>query len=187
MQVFDSVLARLKSAKNLYMSHRFFYKIRQIHRIFDAFRQNPPIFYRNQAPARRLQAPCTERATWRETPSTSSAFAQETQHPHEMDAGLKSLVTCTRRAPLTWGVARGCNLRIPARPTCPRPALGPLLVLVEALTSSNAGLALVNLLLEKRNNATLYGLRILSCRIHQSNVICGDQANDVQDLERTLW
>ena len=67
------------------------------------------------------------------------------------------------------------------------PALGPLLVLVEALTSSNAGLALVNLLFERGNNATLYGLRILSCRIHNSNVVCGDQANDVQDLERTLW
>ena len=34
----------------------------------------------------------------------------------------------------------------------------PLLVLVEALTSGNASLALVNLLLEKGNNATLYGL-----------------------------
>ena len=126
-------------------------------------------------------------AAWRETPSASSASAQETRHPHEMDAGLKSLVTCTRRAPLTCGVARGCNLRIPALPTCPRPALGPLLVLVEALTSSNAGLALVNLLFEEGNNATLYGLWILSCRVHQSNVVCGDQANDVQNLERTLW
>ena len=33
---------RLKSAKNLYLVHRFFCKIRQIHRFFDAFRQNPP-------------------------------------------------------------------------------------------------------------------------------------------------
>ncbi len=40
---------RLKSAKNLYLSHRIFYKIRQIHRIFDTFRQNPPILLRNQA------------------------------------------------------------------------------------------------------------------------------------------
>ena len=41
--------ARLKSAKNLYLRHRFFNKIRQIHRIFDAFRQNPQILCRNQA------------------------------------------------------------------------------------------------------------------------------------------
>ena len=126
-------------------------------------------------------------AAWREAPSTSSVFAQETRHPHEMDAGLKSLTTCTRRAPLTCGVARGCNLRIPVRPTCPYAALGPLLVLVEALTSGNAGLALVNLLFQRGNNATLYGLGILRCRIHQSNVVCGDQANNVQNLERTLW
>ena len=33
---------------------------------------------------------------WRETPSTSSAFTQETRHPHEMDTGLKSLTTCER-------------------------------------------------------------------------------------------
>lgn len=32
--------------------------------------------------------------TWRETPSTSSDFAQETRHPHEMDTGKKSLATC---------------------------------------------------------------------------------------------
>ena len=102
-----------------------------------------------------LQIPAAP-ADWRETPSTSSASAQETRHPHEMDAGLKSLSTCTRRAPLTCGVARGCNLRIPARPTCPRAALGSLLVLVEALTSGNAGLALVNLLFQRGNNATLY-------------------------------
>ena len=75
-----------------------------------------------------------------------------------MDAGLKSLATCMS-----------------------------LLVLVEALTSSNAGLALVNLLLEESNDATLYGLWILSCRVHQANVVCGDQANDVQNLERTHW
>ena len=131
----------------------------------------------------------TERApaAWRETPSTSSAYAQETRHPHEMDAGLKSLSTCTRRAPTTCGVARGCGLLVPALPTCLRAALGPSLVLVETLTSSNAGLALVNLLFEQGNNATLNGLGILSCRVHQSNVVCGDQANDVQDLERTLW
>ena len=40
---------RLKSAKNLYLSHRFFYKIRQIHRFFDVFRQNLQILCRNQA------------------------------------------------------------------------------------------------------------------------------------------
>ena len=44
---------RLKCAKNLYLSHRFFCKIRQIHRFFDAFRQNLQILCRNQAPARR--------------------------------------------------------------------------------------------------------------------------------------
>ena len=48
----------LKSAKNLYLSHRFFYKIRQIHRIFDAFRQNPPILCRNQAPSRCTLVSC---------------------------------------------------------------------------------------------------------------------------------
>ena len=73
-----------------------------------------------------------------------------------MDAGLKSLSTCTRRAPTTCGVARGCGLLVPALPTCLRAALGPLLVLVEALTSGNAGLALVNLLFQRGNNATLY-------------------------------
>ncbi|EWC92962.1 hypothetical protein HMPREF1492_0562 [Atopobium sp. BS2] len=31
---------RLKSAKNLYLRHRFFTEIRQIHRFFDDFRQN---------------------------------------------------------------------------------------------------------------------------------------------------
>jgi len=41
--------ARLKSAKNLYLSHRFFNKIRQIHRFFDAFRQKLQILCRNQA------------------------------------------------------------------------------------------------------------------------------------------
>jgi len=41
--------ARLKSAKNLYLSHRFFDKIRQIHRFFDVFRQKLQILCRNQA------------------------------------------------------------------------------------------------------------------------------------------
>ena len=115
----------LKSAKNLYLSHRFFYKIRQIHRFFDAFRQNLQILCRNQAPSRRPLgarrilaelAPSPSPATCREAPSTSSAFAQETRHPHEMDAGLKSLSTCTRRAPLTCGVARSCNRRRASTP-----------------------------------------------------------------------
>ena len=44
---------RLKCSKNLYLSHRFFYKIRQIHRFFDAFRQNLQILFRNQAHSRR--------------------------------------------------------------------------------------------------------------------------------------
>ena len=41
--------ARLKSAKNLYLSHRFFNEIRQIYRFFDAFRQKLQILCRNQA------------------------------------------------------------------------------------------------------------------------------------------
>ena len=40
---------RLKSAKNLYFRHRFFNKIRQIHRFFCIFRQKLQILCRNQA------------------------------------------------------------------------------------------------------------------------------------------
>ena len=40
---------RLKSAKNLYLGHRFFDKIRQIHRFFDVIRQKLQILCRNQA------------------------------------------------------------------------------------------------------------------------------------------
>ena len=40
---------RLKSAKNLYLRHRFFEKIRQIHRFFYIFRQKLQILCRNQA------------------------------------------------------------------------------------------------------------------------------------------
>ena len=40
---------RLKSAKNLYLSHRFFNEIRQIHRFFCNFRQKLQILCRNQA------------------------------------------------------------------------------------------------------------------------------------------
>ena len=47
---------RLKCAKNLYLSHRFFYKIRQIHSIFYIFRQNLQILCRNQAPLGALKA-----------------------------------------------------------------------------------------------------------------------------------
>ena len=39
----------LKRAKNLYLRHRFFNKIRQIHRFFAAFRQMLQILCRNQA------------------------------------------------------------------------------------------------------------------------------------------
>ena len=158
---------RLKCAKNLYLSHRFFCKIRQIHRLFDAFRQNLQILCRNQAPSKRpldarqiraAHAALVQSAPPGEKPRPLAALThKKTRHPHEMDVGLKSLATCA------------------------------LLVLVEALTSGNAGLALVNLLLEERGNTTLYGLWVLSCRVHDSNVVCGDQANDVQDLERTLW
>ena len=45
--------ACLKSAKNLYLRHRFFDKIRQIHRFFAVIRQILQILCRNQAPARR--------------------------------------------------------------------------------------------------------------------------------------
>ena len=38
-----------EKCKDLYLRYRFFNKIRQIHRIFDAFRQNPQILCRNQA------------------------------------------------------------------------------------------------------------------------------------------
>ena len=41
--------ARLKSAKNLYFGYRFFDEIRQIHRIFDVFRQKLQILLRSQA------------------------------------------------------------------------------------------------------------------------------------------
>ena len=41
--------ASLKSAKILYFGHRFFDEIRQIHRIFDAFRQNLQNLWGNQA------------------------------------------------------------------------------------------------------------------------------------------
>ena len=40
---------RLKSAKKLYLSHRFFDEIRQIHSFFNVFRQNLQILCRNQA------------------------------------------------------------------------------------------------------------------------------------------
>ena len=94
---------RLKSAKNLYLRHRFFVKIRQIHRFFYVFRQKLQILCRNQAHSR-SSLPRTTRLA--RNPSTSSAFAQETRHPHEMDTGLKSLATCVR------------NLRThPARPS----------------------------------------------------------------------
>ena len=46
-------IARLKSAKILYLRHRIFNKIRQIHRFFYTFRQNLQILCRNQAPSRR--------------------------------------------------------------------------------------------------------------------------------------
>ena len=45
---------RLKSAKNLYLSHRFFDKIRQIYRFFYIFRQKLQILCRNKA--RSIQA-----------------------------------------------------------------------------------------------------------------------------------
>ena len=49
----DTLQNRLKCAKNLYLSHRFFYKIRQIHSFFNVFRQNLQILCRNQAPSNR--------------------------------------------------------------------------------------------------------------------------------------
>ena len=69
----------LKSAKNLCLRHRFFDEIRQIHRFFDIFRQILQILCRNQARGgRAVGAP----PVWRETPSTSSAFAQEKPGTH---------------------------------------------------------------------------------------------------------
>ena len=44
----------LKCAKNLYLRHRFFDEIRQIHRFFEAFRQKLQILLRNQARAGRF-------------------------------------------------------------------------------------------------------------------------------------
>ena len=81
----------LKSAKNLYLGHRIFNKIRQIHRFFDIFRQILQILCRNQARSglalrSRAAVACCRHApsaqpVWRETPSTSSAFAQENPVP----------------------------------------------------------------------------------------------------------
>ena len=46
---------RLKSAKNLYLRHRFFDEIRQIHSFFYVFRQKLQILLRNQAREDRLR------------------------------------------------------------------------------------------------------------------------------------
>ena len=91
---------RLKSAKNLYLRYRFFYKIRQIHRFFYIFRQKLQILCRNQAHSRSSLPRTTHLAR---NPSTPSIYAQETRYPHEIDTGLKSLATCVRnlRAPHT--------------------------------------------------------------------------------------
>ena len=97
---------RLKSAKNLYLRHRFFDKIRQIHSFFYLFRQKLQILCGNQArggrasivPRRVLIARQLAPPAWRETPSTSSAFAQETRYPHEIDTGLKSTYDLYSRA-----------------------------------------------------------------------------------------
>ena len=78
---------RLKSAKNLYLRHRFFDKIRLIHRFFNVFRQKLQILCRNQAHSRSSLPRTTHLAR---NPSTSSAFVQETRYPHEMNTGLKS-------------------------------------------------------------------------------------------------
>ena len=91
---------RLKSAKNLYLRHRFFEKIRQIHRFFYLFRQKLQILCRNQARlgTRRARVDCApaHAAHLARNPSTPSIYAQENRYPHEMDTGLKSLATCVR-------------------------------------------------------------------------------------------
>ena len=66
---------RLKNAKNLYLRHRFFEEIRQIHRFFYLFRQKLQILCRNQAHpsvhqargGRVLIAPQLTPSVWRET------------------------------------------------------------------------------------------------------------------------
>ena len=89
----DLVYTCLKSAKNLYLSHRFFCKIRQI---VQTWRENQACSRLAPARAARLAR----------NPSTSSAFVQETRYPHAIDTGLKSLATCV------------LNLRThPARPS----------------------------------------------------------------------
>jgi len=86
--------ARLKSAKNLYLSHRFFNKTRQIHRFFDAFRQKLQILCRNQARlAQALQvgcfsrrddllAPCSDPLATRHMQRSSRHAARQKPTPH---------------------------------------------------------------------------------------------------------
>ena len=92
----------LKSAKNLCLRHRFFDEIRQIHRFFDIFRQILQILCRNQARGgRAVGAP----PVWRETPSASSAFAQENPVPTrsgyraEGTYGTRRVTRCRQRLP----------------------------------------------------------------------------------------
>ena len=111
---------RLKCAKNLYLSYRFFYKIRQIHRFFDAFRQNLQILCRNQAPARpprrtpdsrraRVQLPPLRRArSLARNPVHPQHF--RTRNPASTRNGCRVEITLYLHAPLTCGVVRGCNL-----------------------------------------------------------------------------
>jgi len=89
--------ACLKSAKNLYLRHRFFDKIRQIHRFFDIFRQKLQILCRNQARTSVRPTPVVHLAR---NPSTSSICAQETRYPHEVDTGLKSTYDLYSRPPV---------------------------------------------------------------------------------------
>ena len=75
--------SRLKSTKNLCLSHRFFCKIRQIHRFFDAFRQKLQILCRNQARTGRLGCRHTVRTATLQPPLAHRAALQfsESQRP----------------------------------------------------------------------------------------------------------
>jgi len=103
---------RLKCAKNLYLSHRFFYKIRQIHSFFNVFRQNLQILCRNQAPSRRpaRRPPDARRARAAlpppgENPRPLAALTHKKPGIHtKWMPGRNRLqpvraLTCTRRSP----------------------------------------------------------------------------------------
>ena len=72
---------RLKSAKNLYLRHRFFDKIRQIHRFFYLFRQKLQILCRNQArPGAPKRTPGARRAGADCAPARIARLARNPVH-----------------------------------------------------------------------------------------------------------